>query len=206
MPELTITSPYVHSRARICNRLWSPGIDSEKSIPPAYLARRAGTKNRVVVLAHQGGNRFLGPSIGLQIRAQSPESIPPHLPWATLCQSRLYPPIWVFGFGLCVAYLNAERQLWQRPVSAHICPYSWGTGALLGGKWNRLLRSPHPSPQEKNSAYRTVRGIQSPYFHTNIREARPDFINLAYLEKMQLYWFCEVWNVLFFSCSQRCKI
>ncbi len=58
-----------YSWARICNRLWSPGIDSEKSIPPAYLARRAGTKNRVVVLARQGGNRFLGPSIGLQIRA-----------------------------------------------------------------------------------------------------------------------------------------
>ncbi len=61
---------HLEYRARICNRLWSPGIDSEKSIPPAYLARRAGTKNRVVVLARQGGNRFLGPSIGLQIRAQ----------------------------------------------------------------------------------------------------------------------------------------
>jgi hypothetical protein len=56
-------------RARICNCLWSPGIDSEKSIPPVYVARRAGTKNRVVVLARQAENRFLGSSNGLQIRA-----------------------------------------------------------------------------------------------------------------------------------------
>jgi hypothetical protein len=41
----------------------------------------------------------------------SPESTPTHLPWAlgnprpestlTLCQSRLYPPVRDFGFGLC---------------------------------------------------------------------------------------------------------
>ncbi len=35
--------------ARICKRLWSPGIDSEESIPPAYAAWRAGTTNRVAV-------------------------------------------------------------------------------------------------------------------------------------------------------------
>jgi hypothetical protein len=58
------------SRARICNRLWSPGIDSDKSIPSAYVARRAGTKNRVFVLARQAVNRFLGSSNGIQIRAQ----------------------------------------------------------------------------------------------------------------------------------------
>ncbi len=57
-------------RARICNRFWSLGIDSEKSIPSVYVARRAGTKNRVVVLARQAGNRLLGSSNGLQIRAQ----------------------------------------------------------------------------------------------------------------------------------------
>jgi len=33
------------------------------------VARRAGTKNRVVVLARQAGNRYLGSSNGLQIRA-----------------------------------------------------------------------------------------------------------------------------------------
>ena len=57
------------ARARICNRLWSPGIDSEKSIPPAYVAFRAGTTNRVVVPASQAGNRFLGSLKGLQIWA-----------------------------------------------------------------------------------------------------------------------------------------
>ncbi len=46
--------------ARICKRLWSPGINSEESIPPAYVAWRAGAKKRVVVPARQAGNRFLG--------------------------------------------------------------------------------------------------------------------------------------------------
>ncbi len=44
--------------ARICKCLWSSGIDAEESISPAYVAWRAGTANRVVVLARQGGNRF----------------------------------------------------------------------------------------------------------------------------------------------------
>jgi hypothetical protein len=56
-------------RARICKRLWRPGIDAEESIPPAYVAWRAGTTNRVVVPARQAGNRFLGSLKGLQIRA-----------------------------------------------------------------------------------------------------------------------------------------
>jgi hypothetical protein len=45
--------------ARICKRLRSPRIDSEKSIPPAYVAWRAGTTNMVVVPARQAGNRFV---------------------------------------------------------------------------------------------------------------------------------------------------
>jgi hypothetical protein len=57
-------------RARICKRLRRPGIDSEDSIPPAYVALRAGTKNRVVVQARQAENRFLGSLKCLQIRAQ----------------------------------------------------------------------------------------------------------------------------------------
>jgi hypothetical protein len=59
------------NRARICKRLWRLGIDSEQSIPPSYLTWRAGTKNRVVVLARQAENRFLGSLKGLQIRAQA---------------------------------------------------------------------------------------------------------------------------------------
>ncbi len=54
--------------ARICKRLWSPGIDSEESIPPAYVVWRAGKTNRVVVPAREDGN-FLGSLKGLQIRA-----------------------------------------------------------------------------------------------------------------------------------------
>jgi hypothetical protein len=57
------------ARARICKRLWSPEIDYEESISPAYTACRAGTTNRVVVPARRAGNRFLGSSKGLQIRA-----------------------------------------------------------------------------------------------------------------------------------------
>jgi hypothetical protein len=60
----------VGDRARICKRLWSPRIDSKESIPQAYVIWRAGTSNRVVVPAHQTGNRFLGSSKGLLIRSQ----------------------------------------------------------------------------------------------------------------------------------------
>ncbi len=38
-------------RARICKRLRRPGIDSEESIPPAYVACRAGTTNKIAVPA-----------------------------------------------------------------------------------------------------------------------------------------------------------
>ncbi len=55
--------------AHICKRLWSPGIDSEESIPPAYVAWWAGTTNRVVAPACQAGSWFLGSLKGLQIRA-----------------------------------------------------------------------------------------------------------------------------------------
>jgi hypothetical protein len=64
--------------ARICNRLWSPGIDSDKSIPSAYVARRAGTKNKVFVLARQAVNRFLGSSNGIQIRALAAGALGPN--------------------------------------------------------------------------------------------------------------------------------
>jgi hypothetical protein len=86
-------------RARICKCFRSPGIDSKESIPPAYVAWRAGTTNRartckrlwsdseesisptnvawrdgtkkwVVVPARQAGNRFLVSLKGLQIPAQ----------------------------------------------------------------------------------------------------------------------------------------
>ncbi len=58
------------TRARICKCLWSPGIDSEESIPPAYVAWRTGTTNRVIIPARQAGNQFMGSLKGLQIRAQ----------------------------------------------------------------------------------------------------------------------------------------
>jgi hypothetical protein len=59
------------NEARICKRFRSPGIDSEESIPPAYVVRRAETTNRVVVPARQAENRFLGSLKCLQIRAQA---------------------------------------------------------------------------------------------------------------------------------------
>ncbi len=53
--------------------LRSPGIDSSESIPesipPVYVAWRAGRANRVVVPARQAVNRFLGSLKGLQIQA-----------------------------------------------------------------------------------------------------------------------------------------
>ncbi len=57
------------SWARICKRLWSPGIDSEDSIPQAFVTWRADTTNMVVVPARQARNRYLGSLKDLQIRA-----------------------------------------------------------------------------------------------------------------------------------------
>jgi hypothetical protein len=62
---------YLPARACICKRFWSPGIDSEEMIPPAYVAWRASTTNTVVTQARRAGNRFLGSLKGLQIRAQA---------------------------------------------------------------------------------------------------------------------------------------
>jgi hypothetical protein len=67
------------NRPRICKRLRSPGIDSEESIPPSYVAWRAGTTNRVIVPGRQATqasgtipwNRFLGTLKRLQIRSGS---------------------------------------------------------------------------------------------------------------------------------------
>jgi hypothetical protein len=48
-----LTFSPILGRDRICKRLWSPGIDSKVSIPPTYVAWRAGTTNRVIVPALQ---------------------------------------------------------------------------------------------------------------------------------------------------------
>ncbi len=44
---------------------------AQESIPPTYVAWRAGTTNRVAISAREAGNRFLGYLKGLQIRAQA---------------------------------------------------------------------------------------------------------------------------------------
>ncbi len=58
---------WIRIRARICKRLWNPGIDSEEPTPPAFVAWRGGTTNKVDVPASQAGNRFLSSLKGLQI-------------------------------------------------------------------------------------------------------------------------------------------
>ncbi len=66
---MTLSLPlWSEYRAHICKRLWSPGIDSEETILPAYVAGRAGTTKRVVLPARQVGNRFLGSLKGCKIR------------------------------------------------------------------------------------------------------------------------------------------
>jgi hypothetical protein len=91
-------------RARICKHLWSPGIDSEESISPAYENWRAGTKNRVVVPARQAGNRFLVSLKGLQIPALKPQ----------VCElSRLCPEtstkFYSHEFGVCCACFDFSK-------------------------------------------------------------------------------------------------
>ncbi len=82
-------TPIYSSRARICKRLRSPGIDSEESIPLAYVAWRTGSTNRVVVPTHQAENRFLGSLNGLQIRALVPASLLVWLSISIVCVLRL---------------------------------------------------------------------------------------------------------------------
>ncbi len=71
--DVTVYSPprkfTSRPRAGICKRLRNPGIDSETSIPPVYVAWRPGTTSRFAVPSRQAGNRFLGSLKGLQIRA-----------------------------------------------------------------------------------------------------------------------------------------
>ncbi len=62
-------------RARICKRLRSSGFDYKEPILLAYVARRAGTSNMVVVPARHAENRFLGSLKGLQIRALFHQSV-----------------------------------------------------------------------------------------------------------------------------------
>jgi hypothetical protein len=70
VPPFVYHANRILSRARVCKRLRRPGIDSEDSIPPAYVEWRAGTTNRVIIPTRQARNRFLGSLKGLQIRAQ----------------------------------------------------------------------------------------------------------------------------------------
>ncbi len=63
-PSASLVPPQekgILSWARICKRLWSPGVDSEESMPLAYVAWRAGTTYRVVVPVRQLGINFWAP-------------------------------------------------------------------------------------------------------------------------------------------------
>ncbi len=60
-PHIFLCTVNLLTRARICKRLWRPGIDSEESISPACVARRAGTKNRVLVPTARLGIDFWSP-------------------------------------------------------------------------------------------------------------------------------------------------
>jgi hypothetical protein len=61
----------LRSRARIGQCLRSPEIDSdsEASTLQAYVAWRAGPKNKVAVLVRQARNQFLGSLISFYMRA-----------------------------------------------------------------------------------------------------------------------------------------
>jgi hypothetical protein len=64
-----------------------------ESIPPAYVAWRAGMSNRVVVPACQARNRFLGSLKGLQIRALEAEATPCEVIFA-ICKVYLIFLLW----------------------------------------------------------------------------------------------------------------
>jgi len=104
--------------ARICKRLRRLGIDSEDSIPPAYVAWRAGTTNRVVLPASQAGNRFLGSLKGLQIRAQ----------------------VYVSGYRGVGDYGQFQRQHEDGVFSTYFCSLIWVPLEAEGDKYVYLRR------------------------------------------------------------------
>jgi hypothetical protein len=68
-PLCEFAAPPISCTEPVFVNVYSPGNDSEGSIPAAYVALRDGTTKRFVVPARQAGNRFLGSYKGLQIRA-----------------------------------------------------------------------------------------------------------------------------------------
>jgi hypothetical protein len=61
---LEVLSLYLKAEPLFCKCLRSPGIDSQESIQPAFVAWRACMSNAVVVPGRQAGNRFLGSNSG----------------------------------------------------------------------------------------------------------------------------------------------
>ncbi len=101
------------SAARIWKRLWSPGIDSEESIQPVYVAWRAGTTNRVVVPGPPGWKSIPGLLKRFTIRALD-----------SFCLSTLF----VF-FSTC----SKAETTWIKRRAFHFCPVSPTTLTALTG-------------------------------------------------------------------------
>jgi hypothetical protein len=94
------------------NPLWSssyrisksePVLVTQESIPPAYVAWRAGTANRVVVPAPQAGNRFLRSLKGLQI-------------WALVSP----PFLRIVSLGIWTCYFNKGFSLFVKTKICHL--------------------------------------------------------------------------------------
>jgi hypothetical protein len=115
-------------RARICERLRSPGIDSA-SLCTLYstIAWQAGISNRVVVPApRQAGNRFLGSLQGLYIRAliRDHES-------ACNCRKYIY------------LYENVHQIEWKcLNISSHLWFFSHFAVVAWGQFWEMIERVP----------------------------------------------------------------
>ncbi len=97
-----------------CKRLWSPGIDSEKSIQTAHVAWRAGTTCRVVVPARQAGNRFLGSLKVLKIRAQCSWSLIyfPSVFFSSQQQTRI-----ITKWDRCAVFIFSLRDIYEKSAS-----------------------------------------------------------------------------------------
>jgi hypothetical protein len=96
---------------------------AQESIPPASVACRAGTSNRVVGPVPQAGNRFLGSLKGLQIRA-------PH------CKKELAVFPSPAGMSLIKLFLGGNNLVFSRPERV------WSVTSRLGtGKWLTLFYS-----------------------------------------------------------------
>ncbi len=147
----------------------SPGIDSEESIPPFYVAWRAGMTNRVVIAAHQAGNRFLGSLKGLQIRT---------LRWiACIVQQllsaddQIIPGSWNVGRHDCYSFYIFVVHTFIDSFKQSYVAFRWGSS---------------PSPYRRLAEWKKPPGVPSRDLNSGLPYSKPTHYQPSYTAPYEL--------------------